>query len=361
MEDKKVMVSGCFDILHGGHIEFFSQAKKYGNYLIVSFANDDVLLKHKKRKSSIPTEHKKRLLESIFLIDKVVVGDSCDEDGLDFINHFNNLKPNFLISTEDDKFKDKKIDICLKSSWGCQYVCLEKTLNVEKVSTTDILNWIKSPKESPLRVDFAGGWLDVPKFSVNGGYIVNCAIQPLVSLTDWIYPIGSGLGGSAAYAYLTGKDSVKSELDLGVGWQDPAVIKETGLCVWRSGNTPILDFKINPDWLYGKMALLWSGNTHKTYEFVDNKRDFNLILKAGALAREACMSKSIDTLAKAIDTSYSVQLLEGMNKVEDFGIASKYCGGGFGGFILYLFNTKEDRDLHVKQNGMIAIEPYLDY
>ena len=55
---------------------------------------------------------------------------------------------------------------------------------------------------------------------------------------------GAGLGGSAAHALINGRDPVQSELDLGVGWQDPAVIRETGLCVWRSGPKPVLDFKV---------------------------------------------------------------------------------------------------------------------
>ncbi|MFA6320075.1 MAG: adenylyltransferase/cytidyltransferase family protein [archaeon] len=33
----KVFVSGCFDIIHGGHVEFFKSAKNLGDYLIVSF------------------------------------------------------------------------------------------------------------------------------------------------------------------------------------------------------------------------------------------------------------------------------------------------------------------------------------
>jgi cytidyltransferase-like protein len=59
----KVFVSGCYDILHGGHLEFWSQARALGTYLIVSFASDDVLAAHKSsRRSSIPTEHKKQLI-----------------------------------------------------------------------------------------------------------------------------------------------------------------------------------------------------------------------------------------------------------------------------------------------------------
>jgi hypothetical protein len=101
------------------------------------------------------------------------------------------------------------------------------------VSTSSIVRWVQAPTEAPLRIDFAGGWLDVPRFSRPGEFVVNCTISPLVSLREWPYEKQAGLGGSGAWALLNGRDSFESELDLGVGWQDPAVIRETGLCVWR--------------------------------------------------------------------------------------------------------------------------------
>ena len=55
-----------------------------------------------------------------------------------------------------------------------------------------------APTDAPMRVDLAGGWLDVPKHSRTNGFIVNCAISPKVSLTNWSYEKQSGLGGSAA-------------------------------------------------------------------------------------------------------------------------------------------------------------------
>lgn len=62
-QEVKVFVSGCYDILHGGHLEFWSQARALGTHLTVSFASDDVLAAHKSnRRSSIPTEHKKQLI-----------------------------------------------------------------------------------------------------------------------------------------------------------------------------------------------------------------------------------------------------------------------------------------------------------
>lgn len=107
---------------------------------------------------------------------------------------------------------------------GAQYIILPKDLDYTPISTTQILSNIRAPQQCPLRVDFGGGWLDVPKHARQGAYIVNCAISPLVSLgepgsKEWPYHIGAGLGGSAAHALLSGKDSVQSELDLGVGWQ----------------------------------------------------------------------------------------------------------------------------------------------
>ena len=51
---KKVFVSGCYDIVHAGHIQFFEEARALGDYLIVSFASEPVLWHHKQRKPSIP-------------------------------------------------------------------------------------------------------------------------------------------------------------------------------------------------------------------------------------------------------------------------------------------------------------------
>ncbi|MHB8904159.1 MAG: adenylyltransferase/cytidyltransferase family protein [Patescibacteria group bacterium] len=357
---KKVFVSGCYDILHGGHIEFFSQAKALGDYLIVCFAGDASLALHKHKKSSIPEAHKKKLLESLSMVDEVVIGDYLGELGLDFKEHFLKLKPDILAVTEDDKYGAEKTALCKEI--GAEYVVLPKTLNFEKISTTEIINYIKAPMEISLRVDFAGGWLDVPKFSRPGSYIINCTITPNVSLNKWGYEMGAGLGGSAAYAILTGKNGIESELDLGVGWQDPAVILESGLCVWKSGTKPELEFKVNPEFLKGKMALLWTGNNHITYNNVDRQRDFEKIVIASKIAREAInpLAPDFNKLCEAVNLSYEVQLEEGMAPLPNHNeIAKKYSGGGHGGYALYLFKNEEDRNKFLENESALAIEPSL--
>ena len=252
-----VFVSGCYDILHAGHIQFFSEVRALGDRLVVSFASDDVLLAHKERASSLPEDHKKALIESLRMVDEVVIGRGHTL-GLDFKDDFLRIKPAILAVTEDDKYATVKRALCAEV--GAQYVVLPKTPpRFKPISTSSIVRHIRAPHVAPLRVDFAGGWLDVPRLARPGAHIVNCAISPLVSLDDWPYEKMSGLGGSGAWALLNGHDGVASELDLGVGWQDPAVIRETGLCVWRSGPRPRLLLKTSGDMLVGRMGILWTG------------------------------------------------------------------------------------------------------
>lgn len=96
---KTVFVSGCFDILHAGHVQFFQEAKSLGDKLIVSFASEQVLYNHKQRKSSIPDLHKKVLIESLKYVDEVVIGENTKDIGLDFIEHFLRIKPDLLVVT----------------------------------------------------------------------------------------------------------------------------------------------------------------------------------------------------------------------------------------------------------------------
>jgi hypothetical protein len=287
-----------------------------------------------------------------------VVGENLKDPIFNFTEAFLELKPDILVSTEDDRYPERKAEFAKKH--GAKYVQLSKNLHIEKISTTEIRKRMSVPAETHLRVDFAGGWLDVPKYSKKGAYVVNCSIVPKVALNNWVYKKGSGLGGSAAYSMLMGDDSVFKELKAGVGWQDPAVILESGLCVWRSGKMPVLETKVNPDFLNNKMGLFWTGHDHNTPSNTDRKRDYKKIELAGGIAYKGVINKDIKKLCKGIDVSYKVQLLEGMQKLPSFGeMAKKYCGGGHGGYALYVFNNERARNKFLKNPETMAIEPYI--
>ena len=356
---KKVFVSGCYDILHAGHLQFFEEARALGDYLIVSFASAEVLWHHKRRKPSIPDEHKRALLQGLRMVDEVIITHGHKE-GVDFEEEFLNIRPDFLIVTDDDKYGAIKQKLC--DQVGARYSVLAKTPpRFEPVSTSSIVRWVQAPTEAPLRVDFAGGWLDVPRFSRPGDFIVNCAISPFVSLREWPFEKQAGLGGSGAWALLNGRDGVDSEIDLGVGWQDPAVISETGLCVWRSGLKPELDFKQNGDFLTGRMAIYWTGTQHDTPGVVDLPRDYDGIARSAHVAREGALNTDIARIAEGITLYHATQIAEGMHTLPEIAgsIAHKDCGGGYGGYALYLFNDPAARDAAISATqNLSAIEPY---
>jgi cytidyltransferase-like protein len=141
MDMKKVFVSGCYDILHAGHIQFFKEARALGDYLIVSFCSESNLLKYKNRQTSIPDDNKKILLESIKYINKVVMG---DEGGVwDFVPAFMALKPSILATTTDDKHIIEKRKFCENN--GVKFVILPKTLpKATPISTSKIIKRIKN-------------------------------------------------------------------------------------------------------------------------------------------------------------------------------------------------------------------------
>jgi cytidyltransferase-like protein len=357
---KKVFVSGTYDILHAGHIQFFKDARALGDHLTVCVASDAVVRLAKHRIPAIPEDNRRIIVETLSCVDEAVMSSDIDPV-FDFKKHILTIRPDILAVTEDDSNVEKKR--AFLAPYGIEVVVLKKRPGARhQTSTTAIRATVKDVQEVPLRIDFAGGWLDVPKYARRGGFIVNCTITPKVSLSHWPYEKGAGLGGSAAFNILKVKSGVATELAMGVGWQDPAVISETGLCVWRSGKLPVLDAKYHPEWLEGHLLIVWQGKHHVASDFVDRKRDFKMIMKAGAQARKAVASCDVRGLAKAVTMSYAVQLGEGMKPLADIkgALAKKYLGAGHGGYALYLFSKKSDRDAAARTvAGAKVIEPYI--
>ena len=72
-----VCVSGYFDPLHVGHIEYMRRAKSKGDKLIV-IVNNDKQAELKKGRAFMPVEERAQILQSLRLVDQVYV--SFDED-----------------------------------------------------------------------------------------------------------------------------------------------------------------------------------------------------------------------------------------------------------------------------------------
>ena len=137
----KVMVSGTYNLLHAGHIQFFKDAKALGDYLVVTFCSEKNLMLYKGYKSSLPDDNKQVLLEAIRYVDRVYKG--TDDGGVwDFLPAFLAEKPDILVITEDDKAMEEKRKLC--EQHNVKLVIIPKTNSVTQVSSFQIAQGIKN-------------------------------------------------------------------------------------------------------------------------------------------------------------------------------------------------------------------------
>ena len=79
-----ILVSGGFDPIHPGHLEYLREAKSLGQYLIVGL-NSDAWLRRKKGKSFMPWDDRRRILMELPYVDMVYSFDDSDGTADDFI------------------------------------------------------------------------------------------------------------------------------------------------------------------------------------------------------------------------------------------------------------------------------------
>lgn len=97
------MVFGAFDGLHPGHLDFFKQAKKKGDFLIVSVGTDKNVRAIKGRKPLFNQKERLALVASVGLTDKALLGAEKD-----FYHQIKKLAPDVIClgydqwATEDD-------------------------------------------------------------------------------------------------------------------------------------------------------------------------------------------------------------------------------------------------------------------
>lgn len=138
---RTVFVSGCYDLIHGGHVQFFKDARQLGERLVVCIASDVVLWAHKHRDPILPLNHRIHVIEAFRMVDQVLVGDDRDK-GLNFVTHFRIVRPDFLAVTEDDLYEEEKRKLCAEV--GAEYVKLKKRLTYEMVSSTQLREGLKA-------------------------------------------------------------------------------------------------------------------------------------------------------------------------------------------------------------------------
>jgi len=75
---KTVLVTGGFDPLHSGHIEYFKEAKKLGDRLVVG-VNSDEWLTRKKGRPFLPFHERAAIIKELKMVDQVISFNDSDD------------------------------------------------------------------------------------------------------------------------------------------------------------------------------------------------------------------------------------------------------------------------------------------
>lgn len=174
---KKVFVSGCFDLLHSGHIAFLEEAAKYGD-LYVALGSDKTVFDLKGRVPVNNEEERMYMMQSLSCVKKAFV--SQGSGMLDFLEEFKQIHPDILIVNEDGNLLAKR-RLC--EELGVEYVILHRIPHpgLTARSTTSL----RTVNTMPFRIDMAGGWLDQPFVSkYYPGPVITVSIEPTIEFND---------------------------------------------------------------------------------------------------------------------------------------------------------------------------------
>ena len=188
MENKKVFVSGCYDLLHSGHVEFFKQASQFGD-LYVGIGSDATYLEYKHRKPMFPQEERLFMVRNIKAVKEAYINEGSGV--IDFIPTLDIVKPDiFVVNAEGGS--EAKRQLCKER--GIEYIELKRTPaeGLQARSSSSLKaeiqknnNREEESKGIPTRLDLAGTWIDQPYVSVHHpGWAITISLEPTFEVRD---------------------------------------------------------------------------------------------------------------------------------------------------------------------------------
>ena len=177
--NKKVFVSGCYDLLHSGHVAFFKEASAYGD-LYVGIGSDRTIEDLKGHKTVYPEMERLFMVKSIRYVKDAFI--NAGSGMLDFVGTMDAVKPDvFVVNADGDR--DEKRRLCEER--GIEYVVLDRVpeAGLDARSSTALKR--ETRPNIPYRVDIAGTWIDQPYVSCHGaGWAITASIEPTVTFME---------------------------------------------------------------------------------------------------------------------------------------------------------------------------------
>ena len=174
---KRVFVSGCFDMLHSGHIAFLQEASGYGD-VYIGLGSDKTIKDLKGRETINSEEERVYILNALSCVHKASVNKGSGL--MDFVDDIKALRPDIFLVNEDGHSPEKE-ELC--KEFGIEYKVLKRIphANLPPRSTTAL----QAIKPMPYRIDLAGTWIDQPYVSkYYPGSAITASIEPTIEFNE---------------------------------------------------------------------------------------------------------------------------------------------------------------------------------
>lgn len=376
---KKVFVSGCYDMLHSGHVAFFKSAAQYGD-LYVGIGSDTTILHYKNRKTVYSEKERLYMVKAIrYVTDAYINGGSGI---MDFVPTLDIVKPDVFVVNTDGGSEEKR-RLCEER--GIEYIELERVpdAGLEARSTTSLRTNVKS--NIPYRIDLAGTWIDQPYVSEHyPGWAITISIEPTQEFMErgglststrnaarkiWPYELPNYNEEMLARLLFCFENDPENHGHIS-GAQDAIGICMSGLVrhyynnqYWPHKIESVHDEKIL-SWLESHVCLVPMFPRRPNVNILEGKDITRDKVKALADAAERCwdaiLARDLDAFANAYTDSFNAQvtMFPAMMQpgVEEFidrckaagAMAWKMCGAGGGGHLAIVVDNVPEFAIPVK-------------
>ncbi|MDT7892370.1 MAG: adenylyltransferase/cytidyltransferase family protein [Thermoproteota archaeon] len=137
-KEKKVMVSGTFEILHPGHIHLFKEASKLGKVYVV-VARDENVRRFKKREPIVNEKQRLEVVKSVKYVHRALLGNP----GENIFEIIKKIKPDIILLGPDQNVDENKLKEFLKeNSINAEVRRLPKRIDKDLYDTSKIIKRI---------------------------------------------------------------------------------------------------------------------------------------------------------------------------------------------------------------------------
>lgn len=377
MANKKVFVSGCYDLLHSGHVAFFREASQYGDVYVG--LGSDATVDDLKGRQTINSEQ-----ERLYMVMAIkYVTDAFVNRGsgiMDFEEELIALKPDVFVVNEDGYSPAKK---AMCDELGIELKVLERFPDAELPARSTTAIRSSGNCTLPYRIDLCGTWIDQPYVSEYApGWAITLSLEPIVEYNErcgmststrnaakkiWPYYLPLDKPEKLAEILFKYENSPGSTLISGA--QDAIGICMPGLVrhyydkkYWPLAIESVHDDAVL-DWLEDHlfMTLLWprpAGTDLLQYTYID-KETVNKLTEASKEAWQAIQAMDLEAFSRCFSASFEAQtamfpamlnddIIKVIDSYRDQALAWKLAGAGGGGYLILLADKQPKGTMRIK-------------